>query len=51
MRWQWRFAVMLLGALLVAGAVWTWLPPNDATPTAVFAAEPPDISMPGPMPA
>src|SRR5262249_41763355 len=24
-------------------------PPNDATPTIVLAAEPPDISMPGPM--
>ena len=35
MRWQWRFAVMLLGALLAAGAVWTWLPPNDATQSAM----------------
>jgi hypothetical protein len=32
---QWRFAVVILGALLVAGAVWTWLPPNDATQVAL----------------
>ncbi len=25
------------------------LPPNEATPTIVFAAEPPEISMPGPI--
>jgi len=25
---------MILGALLVAGAVWTWLPPDDATQSA-----------------
>lgn len=34
MRGQWRFAVMILAALLVVGAVWTWLPPDDATETA-----------------
>ncbi len=34
MRGQWRFAVMILSALLVAGVVWTWLPPTDATQAA-----------------
>lgn len=28
---QWRFVVMVLSALLVAVAVWTWLPPTEAT--------------------
>lgn len=34
MRGQWRFAVMVFGALLIVGAVWTWLPPDDATQAA-----------------
>jgi len=32
---QWRFAVMVVAALVVASAVWTWLPPDDATQAAV----------------
>lgn len=35
MRGQWRFAVMILAALLVVFAVWTWLPPDDATQNTV----------------
>lgn len=38
MHGQWRFAVMILGALLVAAAVWTWLPPDDATQAATKGA-------------
>lgn len=34
MRGQWRFAVMVLGALAVAAAVWTWLPPSATTEAA-----------------
>jgi len=33
-RGQWRFAVMILAALLVVAGVWTWLPPDDATQAA-----------------
>jgi len=37
-RGQWRFAVMVLGALLVVAAIWTWLPPDDATQAAARSA-------------
>lgn len=35
MHGQWRFAVMVVAALAVAFAVWTWLPPDDATQAAM----------------
>ncbi len=35
MRGQWRFAIMILAALLVVFAVWTWLPPDDETQDAI----------------
>lgn len=38
MHGQWRFAVMVLGALLVAAGVWTWLPPDDSTQAATREA-------------
>jgi len=37
-RGQWRFAVVIVAALLVFFAVWTWLPPTEETRDAVKQA-------------